>query len=126
MLVEDLKMGLAKSYRELQIWQSSIVLCKSIYELTSSFPKEEMYGISNQMRRCSVSIPSNIAEGFGRTNPNFLNYLKIARGSLYELDTQLVLTRELSLTNDNDTLNKLEIEIQELGKMINSFMKSLK
>ena len=91
-----------------------------------SFPKEEVYGITSQMRRCSVSVPSNIAEGFGRSTLSFLNFLKIARGSLYELDTQLVLTRELELSANTELIDSLETEIQEIGKMINSFINKLK
>lgn len=119
-------MGKVKTYRDLQIWQRGILLCKSVYELTASFPKEEMYGITNQMKRSSVSISSNIAEGFGRSNVGFINYLKIARGSLYELDTQVILSKELALTTNFESINYLEQEIQEIGKMINSFISKIK
>ena len=115
-----------KSYRDLKIWQRGILLSKQVYELTMSFPKEEVYGITSQMRRCSVSVPSNIAEGFGRSTLSFLNFLKIARGSLYELDTQLVLTKELELSANTELIGSLETEIQEMGKMINSFINKLK
>jgi len=114
-----------KSYRDLKIWQRGILLSKQVYELTMSFPKEEVYGTS-QMRRCSVSVPSNIAEGFGRSTLSFLNFLKIARGSLYELDTQLVLTKELELSANTELIGSLETEIQEMGKMMNSFINKLK
>ena len=119
-------MGIIKTYRDLQIWQRGILLCKSVYELTSTFPNEEMYGITNQMKRCSVSISSNIAEGFGRSNVSYINYLKIARGSLYELDTQIILSKELALSSNLELINYLELEIQELGKMINSFISKIK
>jgi len=119
-------MSEVKSYRDLKIWQRGILLSKQVYELTMSFPKEEIYGITSQMRRCSVSVPSNIAEGFGRSTLSFLNFLKIARGSLYELDTQLVLTRELKLSVNTELIDSLETEIQEIGKMINSFINKLK
>jgi four helix bundle protein len=119
-------MGIVKTYRDLQIWQRGILLCKSVYELTSTFPNEEMYGITNQMKRCSVSISSNIAEGFGRSNVSFINYLKIARGSLYELDTQVILSKELALSSNFELINYLELEIQEIGKMINSFINKIK
>jgi four helix bundle protein len=69
-----------KSYRDLKIWQRGILLSKQVYELTMSFPKEEVYGITSQMRRCSVSVPSNIAEGFGRSTLSFLNFLKSQEG----------------------------------------------
>jgi four helix bundle protein len=119
-------MGIVKTYRDLQIWQRGILLCKSVYELTSTFPNEEMYGITNQMKRCSVSISSNIAEGFGRSNVSFINYLKIVRGSLYELDTQVILSKELALSSNFELINYLELEIQEIGKMINSFISKIK
>ena len=119
-------MGKVNSYKDLQIWQRSIELCKHTYELSSGFPKEEIYGITNQMRRCSVSVPSNIAEGFGRSNKSYINFLHISRGSLYELDTQLTLVKKLNLTSNEESISFLEQEISEIGKMINSFINTLK
>jgi hypothetical protein len=119
-------MGKVNSYKDLQIWQRSIELCKHTYELSSSFQKEEIYGITNQMRRCSVSVPSNIAEGFGRSNKSYINFLHISRGSLYELDTQLTLVKKLNLTSNEESISFLEQEISEIGKMINSFINTLK
>jgi four helix bundle protein len=119
-------MGKVNSYKDLQIWQRSIELCNAIYQLSSSFPKEEIYGITNQMRRCSVSIPSNIAEGFGRSNKSYINFLHISRGSLYELDTQVTLVKKLNLTSNEESISFIEQEIIELGKMINSFINTLK
>ncbi|HLP55295.1 MAG TPA: four helix bundle protein [Fluviicola sp.] len=119
-------MSEVKSYRDLKIWQRGILLSKQVYELTTSFPKEEVYGMASQMRRCSVSVPSNIAEGFGRSTLSFLNFLKIAHGSFYELDTQLVLTKDLGLSTNTELISALEVEIQETGKMINSFINRLK
>lgn len=119
-------MGKVNSYKDLQIRQRSIELCKHTYELSSSFPKEEIYGISNQMRRCSVSAPSNIAEGFGRSNKSYINFLHISRGSLYELDTQITLVKKLNLTSNEKSISFLEQEISEIGKMINSFINTLK
>jgi four helix bundle protein len=119
-------MGKVNSYKDLQIWQRSIELCNAIYQLSSSFPKEEIYGITNQMRRCSVSVPSNIAEGFGRSNKSYVNFLHISRGSLYELDTQLTLVKKLNLSDNEETITSVEQEISEIGKMINSFINTLK
>jgi len=119
-------MGKVNSYKDLQIWQRSIELCNAIYQLSSSFPKEEIYGITNQMRRCSVSIPSNIAEGFGRSNRSYINFLHISRGSLYELDTQVTLVKKLNLTSNEESISFVEQEISEIGKMINSFINTLK
>ena len=119
-------MSEVKSYKDLLIWKRGIALSKDIYALTSDFPTQEQYGITNQMRRCSVSVPSNIAEGFGRSTASYINFLKISRGSLYELDTQLILSRELGLTKDEKLISQLENEIAELGKMINALLIKLK
>lgn len=76
-------------YTDLEVWKESRKLANHIYELTKSFPKEELYGITNQIRRCAVSVPSNIAEGCGRqTAKDTIHFLHISRGSLYELETQ--------------------------------------
>lgn len=115
-----------KSYRDLLIWQRGVAVCKSIYVLTNNFPIQEQFGLSSQMRRSAVSIPSNIAEGFGRSTASFINYLKIARGSLYELDTQIVLSRELNLSGNEELITTIENEIAELGKMINTFLSRIK
>lgn len=116
-----------KSYRDLLIWKRGIALCKDVYQLTSNFPVQEQYGLTSQMRRCAVSVPSNIAEGFGRSTASFINFLKISRGSLYELDTQVELTKELSLFDENlQLIAHIENEIIELGKMINTFLNKLK
>ena len=89
-----------KSYRELIIWQKSIQLVTDIYRLTRDFPKEELFGLTSQMRRCAISIPSNIAEGFGR-NPqgDFKRFLNIALGSTYELQTQIEISLNLEFLN---------------------------
>jgi len=80
---------MAKSYRELVVWQKSIQLTVLVYRLSSAFPREEKYGLTSQMRRCAVSIASNIAEGAGRLNtPEYKQYLGVARGSHFELQTQ--------------------------------------
>jgi len=79
-----------KSYRDLIVWQKSVDLVKNIYLCTQTFPKEEQYGLTNQMRRCAVSIPSNIAEGYGRNSTgDYKRFLHISLGSLYELQTQV-------------------------------------
>lgn len=119
-------MSEVKSYKDLLIWKRGIALCKDIYELTTDFPTQEQYGLTSQMRRCAISVPSNIAEGFGRSTPSFINFLKISRGSLYELDTQITLSRELSLTANTKLIERIENEIAEIGKMINTFLNKLK
>lgn len=115
-----------KSYKDLLIWKRGIALCKDVYLLTNEFPIHEQYGLTSQMRRCSVSIPSNFAEGFGRSTASFINFLKISRGSLYELDTQVILSKELSYNKDEQLITHIENEITELGKIINTFLNKLK
>ena len=85
-----------KSYEELVVWQKAMVLARKVYVLQRGLPKEELYGLGDQIRRAVVSIPSNIAEGFGRESSNeFKHFLSIARGSLYEVKTQLQLAANL-------------------------------
>ena len=79
-----------KSYKELVVWQKSMALVTAVYQISSKFPQSELFGITNQMRRSAISIPSNIAEGFGRnSSQDYLRFLYIARGSLYEMETQI-------------------------------------
>jgi len=97
-------------------------LTKLVYQITYSFPKDEIYGLTSQIRRSAVSIPSNIAEGRGRnSNKEFIRFLQISLGSLYELQTQLELAIAFNYVNNIDTINKLSFEIE---KMINSFISS--
>ena len=87
-----------QSFRDLQIWQKSMQLAVIVYRLTKDFPREELYGLTNQLRRASVSIPSNIAEGHGRLNDGHLRqFLATSRGSLFELQTQLELATGMKL-----------------------------
>ncbi len=84
------------NFRQLRIWQESMKLTREVYHITASFPTDEKFGLTSQMRRCGVSIPSNIAEGSGRTSQKeFIHFLKISLSSTYELETQLILTRDL-------------------------------
>lgn len=114
------------NFRELKVWQKSFALVKDIYLVTRQFPKEEMYGLTNQMRRCSVSIPSNIAEGCGRgTDKQLAQFLDIAHGSSCELETQIMLGKELGVINESN-LNELVFKIHEIQKMVIGFKNSLK
>lgn len=89
------------SFKDLDVWNHGIDFVEAIYRLTSSFPKEEQYGLVSQMRRASVSIPSNIAEGQGRRNPKeFIQFLYIAKGSLAEVETQLIICKRLKYIDD--------------------------
>ena len=114
-----------KSFRDLQIWQRGLDLSILIYGHTVNFPKEEQFGLTSQLRRASTSVPLNIAEGWGRcSNKSFANFLKIARGSLFEVETILEICFRLDYIN-NETINTLRNEIEQIGKMINSFIKKL-
>ena len=107
-----------KNYRDLVIWQKGIALVKEIYLLTQKFPQTEIYGLSNQLRRAAVSIPSNIAEGQSRQHTGeFRQFLHMALGSLAEVDTQLVIAKELSYL-PQDEMTIAEKLIFELRKMI--------
>jgi len=89
-----------KNYRDLILWQKSVELVLDIYKLTEQFPQKEFFGITAQIRRCAVSIPSNVAEGFGRKpNKEFMRFLTIAMGSLFELQTQLFISLKLDFIN---------------------------
>jgi four helix bundle protein len=106
-----------KSYHDLLIWQKSIILIKEIYLPTKRFPKTEIYGLTNQIRRAAVSIPSNIAEGQSRQHTGeFRQFLHIALGSLAEVDTQLVIAKELSYLPQDALTNaeKLTIELRKM------------
>lgn len=114
------------NFRELKVWQRSIALVKNVYLFTQSFPKEEVYGLTNQIRRCSVSISSNIAEGCGRgTDKQLSQFLDIAHGSSCELETQLIIAKELDYIDSDQLLDLIE-SIHEIQKMIFGFKNSLK
>jgi len=110
------------NHKELIVWQKSITLVKLVYQQTGSFPSDERFGLTNQMRRCSVSIPSNIAEGFGRgSDKELTQFLQISLGSLSELDTQLILSKELHYM-DEKRYNELSALNEEVAKMLSSFI----
>lgn len=106
------------SYKQLIVWRKSIELVKSIYKLTSLFPKDELYGIISQIRRASISIPSNIAEGYGRrSHKEYLQFYSIAYGSSLELETQLIIANKLSFASDDD-YKIAESLLNEIIKML--------
>lgn len=110
---------MGKSFEDLQVWHKSMDLTAMIYRLTATFPRTELYGLSSQMQRASVSIPSNIAEGCARgTRRDFRQFVLIAKGSNYELQTQLQLTIRLGLGTEAQVLEVLAIAV-EVGKMLN-------
>lgn len=114
------------NFRELKIWQRSIDLAESIYKITANFPAEEKFGLISQLRRCCVSVPSNISEGAGRaTNKQFKYFLEISMGSCNELQTQLELSFRFNFIS-KETLDTLNDEILQIFKMILVFYNSLK
>ncbi len=116
---------MAQDYRELKVWQKAVELAVLIYKLTQSFPKSEMYGLTSQMRRASVSIASNVAEGRGRMNAGeFRQFLNIARGSACELLTQIHIAKSLEIGN-NRALDEAETLSNEVSKMLLSFIQTL-
>ncbi|WP_016989200.1 four helix bundle protein [Flavobacterium sp. ACAM 123] len=116
-----------KSYKELLIWQKGIKIVLLVYKLTKYFPDDEKYALTSQLKRASVSIPSNIAEGFGRqTDKSFNHFLNIARGSLNEIETQLIIAKELEFVNNDKLFNEIVFLIEEESKMINAFARNLK
>ncbi|HEY0244735.1 MAG TPA: four helix bundle protein [Mucilaginibacter sp.] len=111
--------------KELKIWNKAMDLSVEVYRATAGFPSDERFGLISQSRRAAVSIPSNIAEGAGRnSNKEFNNFLGIANGSSYELQTQLIISNKLNLLND-DLLDNLLKQIDELQKMNYAFQKVL-
>jgi four helix bundle protein len=115
-----------KSFRDLLVWQRSMSLARDVYTLTGTFPRSEMFGLTNQMRRAAISIPSNIAEGHGRlTDKSFAAFLSQARGSLNELATQLDLSIHLGLA-ETGCGAQVSGEIEELARMINSLLTTLR
>ena len=103
-----------KSYKELMVWQKSYRLCLKIYKVTKQYPQNERYGLSSQMRRAALSIPSNVAEGYGRkTTAEYIRFLYIAYGSTCELETQLLLSGDLGYL-DKESLSECQRKIGEV------------
>lgn len=114
-----------KNYRELIVWQKAMHLVVEVYRATQLFPKEEIYGLTSQVRRAAVSIPSNIAEGQGRqTTPDFLRHLSIAYGSLLEMETQHLISLRLGYVAPDVSENILE-RSGEVGRLLNGLIASL-
>ncbi|HEY6445079.1 MAG TPA: four helix bundle protein [Acidobacteriaceae bacterium] len=117
--------GAVKSYRELTVWQRSIELTVALYRMTRAFPREEVFGLTSQLRRASVSIVSNIAEGYGRgSKGEYRNFLGMARGSALEVQTQLVIARERELC-DPEAIANAERLADETGKVLWAMMQKL-
>ncbi len=115
-----------RSYRDLEVWQRGVDLVERIYKLTPSFPSEEKFGLTAQIRRAAVSIPSNIAEGWGRdSTKEYVHFVRIARSSLFEVETQLIIAHRLGYLNE-DALKTLLQETDVESRMLLSLIRSLK
>jgi len=113
---------MAQPYQDLQVWQRAVEMSVSVYRLTERFPKQEMYGLASQLQRASVSVASNIAEGRGRlTQGEFRQFLGMAQGSNYEVQTQIAIARKLAFAN-SELLNEAEGLSNEVGRMLSSFI----
>jgi four helix bundle protein len=118
-------MGEIKDFKDLRVWEVGITLVKDIYRITGGFPKSEQFGLTNQMRRASVSIPSNIAEGHVRNmTKEFCRYLNISLGSCAELETQLIIAKELGWLKTED-FDRLSETIKAETRQINALKKRL-
>lgn len=115
-----------QSYKELVVWQKSMNLVSEIYEVTRSFPREEIYGLTSQMRRSAVSVPSNIAEGQGRASKGeFIQFLCHARGSLFELETQIILAAKFDYVSREGS-ERLLAQLTEVARILNGLLTSLR
>ncbi|UCI10006.1 four helix bundle protein [Mesorhizobium sp. B1-1-8] len=114
-----------ESYRDLMVWQSAMVLAEDCYRVTKGFPRDEIYGMTSQMRRSAVSIAANIAEGYGRENRgSFVQFLRMAQGSLKELETHILLACRVGmLERGNET--ELLLRCEEIGKMMRSLIRTV-
>ncbi len=114
-----------KNYKDLNVWQKSYRLCLDIYSFTRKFPKEEVYGLSSQIRRAAVSVPSNIAEGYGRkTRKEYIQALYIAYGSLCEVETQIMLAGDLDYI-ESEALKELISDLRDSERMLKALIRSL-
>jgi four helix bundle protein len=115
-----------RSYQDLAIWKKAMELVVQVYHLTRRLPREEMHGLTSQMRRAAVSIPTNIAEGWGRgSRKEYIQFLRIARGSLLELETLLAISRSLRYLSQEDMQATLAL-VEEISRMLSGLIASLK
>ncbi len=116
-------MAKLNSYKELIVWQKAVKLIADIYQVCTELPGQERFGLESQTKRAAVSVPSNIAEGWGRqSRKSYVQFLKIARGSLCEVETQLYIAKELRLLSE---IKHLEEQISEISRMLNSMISKL-
>jgi four helix bundle protein len=120
------RLTMSASYRDLRVWQSAMDMVIEVYKATDSFPRHEMYGLAGQMRRAAVSVPSNIAEGKGRlTDRDRAHFFSQARGSLLELETQIIISQRLSYLADA-VATALLSRCQDAGRMLNALVESIR
>jgi four helix bundle protein len=113
-------------YQDLIAWSKAVDLVEGVYRATRDWPKDELYGLTNQVRRAAVSVPANVAEGQGRNGPKeFLHHLSIANGSLYEVETHLVIAQRLGYI-DKATCGALMDQAAEVGRLLHGLMRSLR
>jgi four helix bundle protein len=125
MEVVEINKNTKSTYKNLLVWQKSVDLATEIYKVTANFPKSQQYGIVSQLERSAVSVASNIAEGAGRKGKNeFVYHIGVARGSLYELETQLIIAHKVGFLS-GEISEHLSMLIQEIAKMLNALKRSL-
>lgn len=114
-----------KTYQELNVWQAAMELSVRCYNATREFPRDELFGLTSQIRRASVSVPANIAEGWGRqSTKDYIRFLRIAHGSLKEIETHLILSYRVGLLPKNE-LAEFERQADAIGKMLSALIRSL-
>ena len=123
--MEMMEVSMPSSFRDLRVWQDAMKLTAEIYKATDDFPKHELYGLAQQIRRAAISIPSNIAEGKGhRSNREFCHFLFHARGSLLEVETQLLIAEELGYISSADE-QRLAMAAEKVGRALTGLINSL-
>jgi len=114
-----------RSFHDLIVWQKAMALAEASYRLTGAYPRQEIYGMVAQIRRAAVSVPANIAEGYGRESTGaFIQFLRIAQGSLKELETHILLSERLKLTANERTM-VVRTECEEVGRLLRALIRSL-
>jgi four helix bundle protein len=120
------KMSRVISYKDLKVWHEAMQLTTQVYKLSQIFPKDELFSLTNQLRRAAVSVPSNIAEGNARhSTKEYIHHISIAIGSLAELETQLQISLNLNYINE-ESLNSIFLQTQKVGALLGALIKSLK
>jgi len=123
--VDGMAMGKIQSYRDLEVWRQGMDLAEACYRLTKTFPREEIYGMVSQIRRAAVSIPANIAEGYGRECRNeYIRFLRIAQGSLKELEIHLLLAARVELIT-TENAQPILTQCESTGKLLRALLRAL-